>query len=207
MAVEAATDPLATAAFGLLGDSSGQPRPELIRRVIVGWTCNKKRRVLPMPDEVARTHQWLLKNMLPVTVLEDLAVLRRVLDELCKKMDGKPAAAKTVLRKRAVVFNLLEYGVEAGPLAKNRLRELRWTAPVVNRAIDKRVVALNPRQGDRLLREVAAQQVLGQPRRSSGPMLRGYFASMYYAALRPEEAAQLSKEDLLLPSEGWGVSC
>ena len=35
-------------------------------------------------------------------------------------------------------------------------------------------------------------------------MLRGYFATMYYAALRPEEAAQLRKADLSLPDEGWG---
>jgi integrase len=35
-------------------------------------------------------------------------------------------------------------------------------------------------------------------------MLHAYFAVMYYAALRPEEAALLSKPDLQLPEDGWG---
>jgi integrase len=63
---------------------------------------------------------------------------------------------------------------------------------------------INVRQGERLLDAVAGQWVDGQPRRSSGPMLRAFFAVMYYAALRPEEAAMLSKDDLQLPESGWG---
>jgi len=35
-------------------------------------------------------------------------------------------------------------------------------------------------------------------------MLVAFFAAMYYAALRPEEAAMLRKSDLQLPEEGWG---
>jgi integrase len=44
----------------------------------------------------------------------------------------------------------------------------------------------------------------GQPRRSSGPALVAFFGCMYYSALRPEEAAMLSKRDLQLPESGWG---
>ncbi|MBB4912486.1 tyrosine-type recombinase/integrase [Actinophytocola algeriensis] len=71
------------------------------------------------------------------------------------------------------------------------------------RAIDKRVV-INARQAERLLAAVEAQTIDGQPRRSSGPMLKAFFAVMYYGALRPEEAAMLSKSDLQLPESGWG---
>jgi integrase len=35
-------------------------------------------------------------------------------------------------------------------------------------------------------------------------MLKAFFAVMYYGALRPEEAAMLSKPDLQLPDGGWG---
>jgi MFS family permease len=70
-------------------------------------------------------------------------------------------------------------------------------------AIDKRVV-INPRQAERLLAGVAAQKIDGQPRRSSGPILKAFFGVMYYSALRPEEAAMLSKADLQLPESGWG---
>jgi len=80
---------------------------------------------------------------------------------------------------------------------------LKWTAPKTVRAIDKRVV-INPRQGRELLAAVGAQKIETLPRRSSGPMLKAFFAVMYYAALRPEEAAILSKQDLQLPEGGWG---
>jgi integrase len=197
-------DALATSVVALLNPASKPPRLALTRRTLVGWVLNTKRRDTPMPAEVALTRKWLEVNMVPAARLEDLTTLRAVLDAIARKMDGTAAAPKTVLRKRAVIYNLLEYAVESGRITRNRLPDVRWTPPKVNRAIDKRVVAINPQQGARLLDSVAALAVPGQPRRSAGPMLRGYFACMYYAALRPEEVARLSKRDLALPSEGWG---
>ncbi|MDT0349440.1 hypothetical protein [Pseudonocardia charpentierae] len=38
----------------------------------------------------------------------------------------------------------------------------------------------------------------------SGPSLVAFFGSMYFAALRPAEAATLRKSNLALPAEGWG---
>jgi integrase len=38
----------------------------------------------------------------------------------------------------------------------------------------------------------------------SGPGLVAFFAAMYYAALRPAEAATLRKSNLALPAKGWG---
>ncbi|HEX6354748.1 hypothetical protein [Actinophytocola sp.] len=122
---------------------------------------------------------------------------------LSTKLDGKQGAAKTVTRKRAVLYNALDYAVELKALSANNLHDVKWTAPKTVRAIDKRVV-INKKQAKRLLDEVAAQLVEGQPRRSSGPRLKAFFAVMYYSALRPEEAAMLSKPDLQLPEEGWG---
>jgi hypothetical protein len=95
-------------------------------------------------------------------------VLRQVLDALSVKLDGKQAAAKTFTRKRAVLYNALDYAVELKALGANNLSEVEWTAPKTVRAIDKRVV-INVRQGERLLDAVAAQRVEGQPRRSPGP--------------------------------------
>lgn len=63
---------------------------------------------------------------------------------------------------------------------------------------------VNHDQAKRLLVAVADQFVEGQPRRSAGPMLVAYFAAMYYAVLRPEEAVNLRKADLNLPERGWG---
>ncbi|MDX3193799.1 hypothetical protein PV458_35825 [Streptomyces sp. MN03-5084-2B] len=90
-----------------------------------------------------------------------------MLEALSLKLDGKRAAAKTVNRKRAVLFNALEYAHELKLLTANRLSEVKWTVPKSVRAIDKRVV-INPRQAKSLLSEVEAQRIEGQPRRSSG---------------------------------------
>ncbi len=101
-----------------------------------------------------------------------------------------------------MLYNALEYAVDEKLLIKNRLPDIKWTAPKEVKAIDKRVV-INPKQFERLLAGVAAQYIDGEPRRSSGPMLVAHFGTQYYAALRPEEAAMLSKPDLLLPDMEW----
>jgi integrase len=63
-------------------------------------------------------------------------------------------------------------------------------------SVDRRSVA-NPVQARTLLAAVA-----GQAR--SGPRLVAHFGCLYFAALRPEEAASLRKHNLAIPDKGWG---
>ncbi len=164
---------------------------------------NTKRRDLGKSREIERALRWLEANTVLMSRLDDPEVLRRVLEKLALRMDGKPAGAKTFARKRSVLHNALEYAVELKVLERNRLPEVKWTPPKEAKAIDKRVV-INPRQARRLLAAVREQRVDGQPRRSAGPGLEAFFGVMYYSGLRPEEAAVLRKGDLNLPSSGWG---
>jgi integrase len=196
-------DALATVTPVMFTTDKGKPDDRTIRRALTGWAFNTKRRETSKPREIERALAWVAAHTLPVSRLEDVAMLRQALDTLSLKLDGKQAAAKTVTRKRAVLYNALDYAVEVKALGANNLGAVKWTAPKTVRAIDKRVV-INVRQGERLLDAVGGQWVDGQPRRSSGPMLRAFFAAMYYAALRPEEVAMLSKDDLQLPESGWG---
>lgn len=53
---------------------------------------------------------------------------------------------------------------------------------------------VNPRQARALLEAVRAQQ-------PCGPVLVAFFAVMYYAGLRPEEAVNLREEDVVLPTQ------
>ena len=62
--------------------------------------------------------------------------------------------------------------------------------------VDRRVV-VNPDQARALLAAVRRQK-------PSGPALVAFFGSMYFAALRPAEAATLRKTNRALPAEGWG---
>jgi integrase len=196
-------DAMATVTPVMFTTDKGKPDNRTIRRALTGWAFNKKRRDTNKPPEIERALAWVAAHTLPVSQLEDVAMLRQALDALSSKLDGKQAAAKTFTRKRAVLYNALDYAVELKALGANNLGAVKWTAPKTVRAIDKRVV-INVQQAERLLDAVAAQWIEGQPRRSSGPRLKAFFAAMYYAALRPEEAAMLSKDDLQLPESGWG---
>lgn len=198
-----AADALATVTPMMATTDRGKPAASVLRRALTGWAFNTKCRNNPMPPEIRQALSWVAINTFPVSKFEDIAVLRQALDTLSLKLNGNQASAKTVMRKRATFYNALEYAVELKLLTKNRLGEVKWTAPKTVRAIDKRIV-INHRQAAKLLDAVSAQAVEGQPRRSSGPRLCAFFAVMYYSALRPEEAVMLSKADLHLPEVGWG---
>ena len=60
-------------------------------------------------------------------------------------------------------------------------------------------MSLNPRQAHELLIAVTYTGPLDR-----GRHLRGFFAVLYYAGLRPAEAAALRLGDCELPEDGWG---
>jgi integrase len=101
-------------------------------------------------------------------------------------------------KRRRVLFNAVEYAVELGLLTANPLPGFKWKPPRVAVAVDRRSV-VNPVQARTLLAAV-------RETRRSGPRLVAFFALLYFAALRPEEAATVRKHNLSLPDEGWGRS-
>lgn len=196
-------DTLATVTPVLVATERNKPDAPVLRRALARWLFNTKQREEHKPPEIARAVRWLEASTLPVAKLDDPELMRRVLEQLALRMDGKPAGAKTFTRKRAVLHNALEYAVELGELETNVLPRIKWTPPKEARGLDKRV-AVNPSQARRLLRAVGQQHIEGQPRRSAGPKLVAFFGAMYFSALRPEEAVMLRKQDLDLPESGWG---
>lgn len=62
--------------------------------------------------------------------------------------------------------------------------------------VDRRVVA-SPAHARALLAAVRAQGTRGEH-------LEAFYGCLYYAALRPSEAAALREADCQLPSRGWG---
>src|SRR5262245_29310296 len=101
------------------------------------------------------------------------------------------AAASTARRHRIILANAMDYAVELGLLETNPIRVVKWTAPKVSAQVDRRSV-VNPRQARALLEAVRSQQ-------PSGPRLITFFAVMYYAGLRPEEAINLAVDKVVLP--------
>lgn len=112
------------------------------------------------------------------------------------KLDGKPAAATTVYRKRAVFYNALGLAVERRLLPANPIDQVQWTAPEVAQAIDRRVVA-SPDQ---------VRELLDAVRRAGrrGDHLVAFFGCLFFAGMRPGEVVALRADQCVLPADGWG---
>ncbi|HEY5990841.1 MAG TPA: site-specific integrase [Streptosporangiaceae bacterium] len=172
------------------------PDPDVMRRALFGYAFNAASTSRPVPREITQALEWMAKASIPVAALEDPATVRTALNACARRLDGKPAAATTTRRKRAVFANALGYAVELRLLPANPLDRIQWKASAVAETIDRRSVA-NPAQAARLLTAVRAQGRRGEH-------LEAFFACLYYAALRPAEAVALHEADCVLPARGWG---
>ena len=73
------------------------------------------------------------------------------------------------------------------------MERVSWTGPKADDEIDQGSV-IGPGQAVRLLQAVQDRD----------PAMVGFFACMYYAAMRPAEVVHLRKEHCILPESGWG---
>ena len=186
-------DALATITPALTRHGSRPPSRTLQRTALYQHAFNPAQ---PDPSDpaIARTLTWLRRASLPVTSLNDPQVLRSALDALARRQDGTRAAATTITRKRAVLHNALAHATETSLLPANPLDHTTWNNPAASTAIDPRTVP-SPDQVQAILSQVARIE----------PELTAFFACLYYAALRPEEAVALRHHDCHLPSAGWGT--
>jgi integrase len=145
--------------------------------------------------EMAEVLAWVARNSAPVSVLAEASTARRMLDQATGRLDGRNAAASTARRNRTILANAMDYAAELGLLEANPIRRIKWTAPKVSSQVERRSV-VNPRQARALLEAVRSQQ-------PSGPRLVAFFAVMYYAGLRPEEATNLGRNNVILPPRVW----
>ena len=187
---------LTTVTIALIRDQRGAPDPALLRRSLFAWAFNPGTRNLTPPDETAGALAWIAAASLPVAALEDAATIRVALDACARTLAGKPAAATTQRRKRAVFHNAVRYAVELRLLESNPIDRIQWKAPAIAQTVDRRVVA-GPAQISRLLGAVRGLS-------DRGEHLEAFYACLYYAYLRPSEAVMLKETDCRLPSRGWG---
>lgn len=73
---------------------------------------------------------------------------------------------------------------------------MQWTAPEVADRIDRRIVA-NTAQVESIIAKVSGVS-------PSGARLVAFYSCLYYAGMRPSEAAWLRETDCYLPDLGWG---
>ncbi|MGW4562812.1 tyrosine-type recombinase/integrase [Streptomyces sp. NPDC004561] len=198
---DSVTDALATVLPVPVKALRGRPTSDVLRRALRSYLLPPPRRERDRPEEIAAALAWLSKASLPVAELSEGSRAQELVDALTRRLDGKPAATQTYRRRRAVVFNVLEYAVELEALTSNplsRVRRKRGKRAV--QEVDRRVV-VNPRQARELL---TALTYVGGYDRASGRRLQAFFGCLYYAAMRPAEALGLRLADCTLPERGWG---
>jgi integrase len=191
-------DTLATATPVLLVPGQRRPGDSQIREALYCWAFRERD---DPPEEITEVLRWIADHSRPLADLAEQDLMLDVLDAISSKLDGKPAAANTVARKRAVLSNVLDYGVGRG-LDANPLPAAAkvWTPPKTTEgAVDPRVV-VNRRQAEELLTAVSYQGRIG-------PKLVAFFACIYYAGTRPSETVELRANlNLDLPGDDdWGT--
>jgi integrase len=196
--VRSVAETLATVTPVLLVPGEGRPDDGQLRELLYRWAFRDEH---DPPEDVAAVLRWVADHSRPLADLADPDLVLDVLDAIASKLDGTAAAANTVTRKRAVLSNVLDYGIGRG-LDANPLPQAAkmWTPPRTTAgAVDPRVV-VNRRQAEELLTAVSYQW-------RAGPQLVAFFACMYYAGTRPSETVELRAQDNLdLPDDdGWGT--
>lgn len=189
-------DALVPITVAMLSDVHNGPDQKSVRHALRRAFSVNARRAYQQAEE-PNAIRWAARASRPVSDISDPEVLRSVLGMIEKRLDGKQAATDTIRLRRTTLKSALDYAVERKLLTANPMEEIKTKKRRTTlRQVDRRSVA-NPMQARALLEAVANTG-------KSGPPLVAFFGLMYYAALRPEEAATVRKGDLSLPSAGWG---
>ena len=126
--------------------------------------------------------------------LTDAALIRKALDTLALRIDGKAAAANTVARKRAVFYGALRYAVELRLLDAHPMDFVQWVAPKSTEEVDRQICR---QPGSGLACSPQSYEVT-----RTGGVLRLHVLRR----TSPAEALHLREEECELPEQG-GAFC
>ncbi|MEV0602310.1 tyrosine-type recombinase/integrase [Streptomyces sp. NPDC050315] len=190
----------------LVSSAKGAPDAKTLRMALRGWAFQMvrddagelapRKGVETPPDDIARALAWVAGASLKVVDVAQSENLRRALNAVSLKLDGKRAADNTIRRKRTALSNALRYAVERELLTKHPLSAIDWNPPPTDGEVDFEYVP-EPQQARQLLQAVQEQGARGEH-------LYAFFGCLYYAAMRPSEIATLKKHNCKLPQTGWG---
>ena len=110
--------------------------------------------------------------------------------------DGTTLKHSTATNKRRALTGAVNYAIELGLLDSDPFKRIHISRQRRSTTIDRRVV-VNPDQARELLKSVEKQGEIGR-------RLVAFFATIYFAGLRPGEVVALRENNLTLPEKGWG---
>ncbi|RSM81394.1 integrase [Amycolatopsis sp. WAC 01375] len=190
-------DGLAVAVQGFLAEEPGI-EPALVRRALTTFVLPPEVSRVEPSDEIRDVAAWLEGHSRKVG---DLATEDGILElgrALRRKLDGRQAATRTVDTRKSAVLPALDFAERRGYLGGNPLSGVKLVHFGSEREVDPGVV-VNPVQARELLTAVTYVRPRGGNR-----SWRPFFATLYYAALRPGEARFLADVHCKLPQSGWG---
>ncbi|RBQ18370.1 site-specific integrase [Spongiactinospora rosea] len=197
---ESIVDSLTVATFAMRGDAaSGLSKKDI--RGAMQWALIPHQEDETPPPRLDYAVRLLQKGTLKVRDLADPIVARKVCEELTLTRDGKRAAADTTARRRRGLNTALEYAIDLGELTENPLKRIKQKKTARDNTVDRRCV-VNPTQARELL---VSLSYVGSWHRGRGRRLVAFFATLYFAGLRPAEAIGLRETDCHLPETGWGM--
>ena len=80
-----------------------RPPARSLRAALYGHAFNPQRRSGTVGPATGKALAWLERASLPIQQMRDPRVIRLALDALAVRLDGHPAAANTIARKRAAI--------------------------------------------------------------------------------------------------------
>ncbi|WP_194890940.1 tyrosine-type recombinase/integrase [Catenulispora pinisilvae] len=188
---------LATITCGLVDDPGGYPDSKQLFRALVHWAFNLPARTAgDPPEEYAAAIAWIERHSIRLNTLTEPKTARLAYNCTLKAADGTPLKQASAATKRRALSGAIGYAVELGLLESDPLQKIKIPKQRKADAVDRRVV-VNPFQARLLLNGVAAQG-------EAGRRLVAFFATIYFAGLRPGEVIALRRDDLYLPDKGWG---
>ena len=191
---------LATVTLALVKEQDRMPDYDRAFTALVNWSFNLFARQAGEPAaEFAAAIEWVRGHSFPVASLRDPRIARIAYNATTTSPSGKQYAANTYKNKVKGLNGAIKYAIELNLLDRNPLERISTPPPRGFNRVDRRVV-VNPSQARRLVNAVADQG-------RTGERYVAFFATMYFAALRPSEVLALRKQDCLLPEAGWGRLC
>jgi integrase len=183
---------------------TGRRRPPTatLRTALFRWAYNPPtwKNSTP-PDDVQEALDWLESNTVQVGDLAQDSVIAAAVKAVTTGVDGQRLAFTSRKRNHGILKTAIDQAVVAGLLKANPVGDFEGVQGRTVHQVDRRCV-VNPAQARRLLDAVRAYGHASErngDRHQSGPRMVAYFGSMYYSALRPEEAVNLRRADLEFP--------
>lgn len=188
---------LATVTCGLVDKPGGFDDAPTLYRALAHWAFNTTtRNAGDPPEKYAAAIAWIERHSIRLDTLSQPRIARHAFNCTLTAPDGTPLKASTATNKRRALSGAVNYAIELGYLPADPIAKISIPKQRRSTKIDRRVV-VNPDQARALLEAVARQG-------PEGEALIAFFATMYYAGLRPGEVVALREHDLELPTTGWG---